>query len=176
MERVFAGVSDVWEQTSIPTMVEAEGKVTYGFCVALTEAQYTKIANYEKMSEESMVSMTTKDGGDQLDALCFVHKDLERFVYPSFGLLEAVARTDAAYYYNDESDIAQNTYIEVAIINGTNNQEEGVEKIDLRTPIHIPPSTQKTPLKKPQSSKQRKVDVTDFQPLKFNPQGTSYLK
>jgi len=103
MERVFGGISDNWEQTSMPTMVESEGKLTYGFCMPLTEEQYNKIASFEKLSEESMVSMMTKDGSNTLDALCFMHKQLDKFVYPCFPLLEAVAKTDAAYYYNDET-------------------------------------------------------------------------
>ena len=108
-------------------MVEAEGKVTYGFCVSLTESQYNKIADYEKMGEESMISMIPKSGEPIIDALCFIHKDLEKFVYPCLALLEAIAKTDAAYYYNDDSDIAMNAFLEVFITNGVLNELEGSE-------------------------------------------------
>ncbi len=128
-------------------MVEAEGKVTYGFCVSLTESQYNKIAEYEKLSEESMVSMIPKSGDSTLDALCFIHKDLEKFVYPCFSLLEAVAKTDSAYYYNDDSDIAMNAFLDVFVTNGVTNQIEGSEKIEFKAPLHIPPNASKTPLK-----------------------------
>ena len=40
-ERVFGGSSDIWEGTSIPTMVTAEDKITYGFCIALSELEYS---------------------------------------------------------------------------------------------------------------------------------------
>ena len=65
----------------------------------------------------------------------------ETFTYPCYPLIEAVAKTDAAFYYlsKDESTVGRQDYIEMPIINGINSEEEGQERIDFKRPNNVPP-------------------------------------
>jgi len=71
-QRMFAGVSDVWEGTSIPTLVEDPDSEVRGFFIRLTDKEIDKIDAFETLVNPVDVKMSPKDGAPDVEGVAFV--------------------------------------------------------------------------------------------------------
>ena len=125
-ERTWVGQSERWDGTSVPTLRSKKEADTKGYFTRLSAAEYQTVKEYFKVGDEWEVTVHPADGEPPVDCKTLLLNE-ETFTYPCYPLIEAVAKTDAAYYYlsKDETTVGKQDYIEMPIINGATSAEEG---------------------------------------------------
>lgn len=177
-QRMFAGLSDQWEGTSIPTLIQEADSEVRGFFIRLTDKEIDKIDAFETLVNPVDVKMSPKDGAPDVEGVAFVIDRPNKFVYPSFKQLQAIAETDSAYYYldGDITEAGESKSIEVSITDATTKKQEGEERVDLSRKCNQIPSLDKEETESVRSQRKKAAAVTDYKPTSLSLKGNTYLK